>query len=217
MSTEQKIRLLVSSGDGPDECRIAVSHILRLMEKEAITFGVHCELALPDENRRHGPSSAIATFSGEQANDFARRWHGTIQWTCRSRLRPHHKRQNWFVGVFAMPSINDREIELKETELKYETFRAGGPGGQHQNTTDSAVRVTHIPSGVTAVSRDQRSQHRNKQMAKERLADRMAAQQALQREMTKSRQNQLHKTLERGNPVRVFAGEKFEEKSGKGR
>ena len=217
MSPKQKIRLLVSSGGGPEECRMAVSHILRLMEKEANALGVCCELALPGEDRRYGPSSAVALLSGERAREVAGRWLGTIQWTCRSRLRRHHKRQNWFVGIFETHPVNDVDAELDETELKYEKFRAGGPGGQHQNTTDSAVRVTHVPSGVTATSRDQRSQHRNKKVARERLLDRMAAQQVLHREMTKTKNNQLHKTLERGNPVRVFSGDRFEEKSIKGR
>lgn len=214
MNAQQKIRLLITSGDGPEECRMAVSRILRLMETEATSRGVHCEFAVHDEKRRHGPASAVASLSGTHAIDFSRRWRGTIQWICKSPVRPHHRRRNWFVGIFEMRSTSDLEIELKQHDLRFEKFRAGGPGGQHQNTTDSAVRVTHIPTGASAVSRDQRSQHRNKQVAVERLEDHLAARQALQQAMAQSQQNQLHKTLERGNPVRIFAGENFTEKSG---
>ena len=214
MNSEQKVSLLITSGDGPEECRMAVSHILRLMEEEAVAAGVHCEIAVPDEKRRHGPSSAVVSLSGKQASEVSRRWHGTIQWICKSRVRPHHKRRNWFVGVFPIDSEIDYEIELKSTELKFERFRAGGPGGQHQNTTDSAVRVTHVASGISAVSRDQRSQHRNKQVAVERLRDRLAAQKALQQATSQSMQNQLHKNLQRGNPARIFTGESFSEKPG---
>ncbi|MEO9877209.1 MAG: peptide chain release factor H [Anderseniella sp.] len=214
MNAEQKIRLLITSGDGPEECRMAVSRTLRVIEKEAASRGVHCEVALSDEQCRHGPSSAVATLSGEHAMDLSRRWRGTIQWICRSRLRPHHRRRNWFIGVFPVHSKTDHEIELKLSELKFEKFRAGGPGGQHQNTTDSAVRVTHVPSGESAVSRDQRSQHRNKQVAIERLGDRLTARQALQQAKAQTTQNQLHKNLERGNPIRIFVGENFMEKSG---
>lgn len=213
MSTEQKIRLLITSGDGPEECRMAVSRILRLMEKEATSRGVHCEFAVHDEKCRHGPASAVASLSGQHAIDFSRRWRGTIQWISKSPVRPHHRRRNWFVGVFQMHSASNHEIELKPSDLRFEKFRAGGPGGQHQNTTDSAVRVTHVPTGVSAVSRDQRSQHRNKQVAVERLGDHLAAQLALQQAMAQSKQNQLHKNLERGNPVRIFVGENFAEKS----
>ncbi|MEM7637184.1 MAG: peptide chain release factor H [Pseudomonadota bacterium] len=214
MKAEQKTRLLITSGDRPEECRIAVSRILRVMEKEAASNGVHCEFAVHDDRRRHGPSSAVASLSGKHAIDFSRRWHGTIQWICRSPVRPHHRRRNWFVGIFRIESNIDQEIELQPSDLRFEKFRAGGPGGQHQNTTDSAVRVTHIPTGISAISRDQRSQHRNKQVAVERLGDQLAARRALQQATAQSTQNQLHKNLERGNPLRVFTGEKFTEKTG---
>lgn len=214
MSTEQRIRLLITSGDGPEECRIAVARILRLMEQEANSRGVNCEFALHDDKYRHGPASAVASLSGKHAIDFSRRWRGTVQWICKSPVRPLHRRRNWFIGIFQMHTKADHEIELKPSDLRFENFRAGGPGGQHQNTTDSAVRVTHLPTRVSAVSRDQRSQHRNKQVAVERLGDHLAARQALQQAMAQSMQNQLHKNLERGNPVRIFTGEQFTEKSG---
>jgi len=197
-------RLLVSSGRGPAECRIAVRHILERMAQEAPG------ITIAERGDKHGPASAIVTHDGEDAEAFAARWTGTIQWTCKSPVRPKHKRQNWFVGVFALSDVR-KAIALDPSEVRFETFRAGGPGGQHQNTTDSAVRATHIPTGISTIARDQRSQHRNKQMALDRLRDQLAGLEELAAAEAKKDTNRNHTELERGNPVRRFKGERFVE------
>ena len=197
-------RLLVSSGRGPAECRIAVRHILDRMRQE------YPELSVAEQSDKNGPASAIVTLRGEGASAYSARWLGTIQWTCKSPVRPKHKRQNWFVGVFALSDVPD-SVALDPAEVRFETFRAGGPGGQHQNTTDSAVRATHIPTGVSTVARDQRSQHRNKQVALDRLRDQLAGLEELAVVEAKKETNRNHTELERGNPVRRFKGERFVE------
>lgn len=197
-------RLLVTSGQGPAECRIAVRHILERMAQE------HSALGIAEQGDKHGPASAIVTIRGDGAATFAQRWIGTIQWTCKSRVRPKHKRQNWFVGVFALPEPEAR-LALNTADVRFDTFRAGGPGGQHQNTTDSAVRATHIPTGISAIARDQRSQHRNKQAALDRLRDILIATEELAAAASKKDANRSHYQLERGNPLRVFKGERFAE------
>ena len=202
--------LLVSSGDGPRECRRAVALIISHLGKEAASLGVDMEVERAGDNASdHCPSSALISLKGEGAAELARKWTGTIQWTCPSPFRPHHKRRNWFVGVFMVSVSEIAPIDITDKNLKIETFRSGGPGGQHQNTTDSGVRITHLPSGISAFSTDERSQHRNRQVA----LDRLLAKSILQQQETKMReqtsQNLLHKQLERGNPVRIFKGERF--------
>jgi peptide chain release factor len=98
------------------------------------------------------------------------RWIGAIQWVAQCPLRPHHKRKNWFIGVFELPALPDVPKALAAHDVRFEAFRAGGPGGQHQNKTESAVRATHIASGLSVVAREERSQHRNKALALERIA-----------------------------------------------
>ena len=197
-------RLLVSSGRGPGECRMAVRHILDRMMQE------RSDLSVVEQGDKQGPASAIVTVQGKDDGDFAVRWVGTIQWTCKSPLRPKHKRQNWFVGVFAL-SDAPACVALDPTEVRFAMFRAGGPGGQHQNTTDSAIRATHIPTGVSTIARDQRSQHRNKQVALGRLRDQLAGLEELAAAEAKKDTNRNHTELERGNPVRRFKGERFVE------
>ncbi|SHM14040.1 peptide chain release factor H [Roseibium suaedae] len=212
MSDVQTQYLLVSSGDGPQECRRAVALVIAQIRKEAASNGLKADAELSGDNgSEHCPPSALITLTGNGAEALAGRWTGTVQWTCQSPFRPHHKRRNWFVGVFKVSISENAPINLAEQNLKIETFRSGGPGGQHQNTTDSGVRITHLPSRISAVSTDERSQHRNKQVALERLLAKSILKQQETKMREQSSQNLLHKQLERGNPVRTFKGERFQE------
>lgn len=202
-------RLLLTSGDGPRECRRAVSLVLERIKTEAAKLRVNVEETLAAEGLDQEPSSAILRLSGKDANQIAMRWTGTIRWTSQSPFRPHHKRKNWFVGVFSLPTERDQTETLSPSDLKFETFRAGGPGGQHQNTTDSAVRLTHLPTGLSVVARDERSQHRNRAAALNRLQDRLYLMAAEADAGAKSSENLLHKQLERGNAVLSFKGPRF--------
>lgn len=134
---------------------------------------------------------------------------GTVLWICPSPLRPHHPRKNWFIGVMELPPQAAPAAALDPGAVRFEAFRAGGPGGQHQNVTDSAVRAVHQPTGLSVVVRDQRSQHRNKAIALERLAEllRLAADLAAAQDRELAQAG--HDRLERGRPARRFKGEDF--------
>ncbi|WP_299284910.1 peptide chain release factor H [uncultured Tateyamaria sp.] len=211
MSTE--ICLLITSGNGPGECHQAVVGVLRRLQQEADFAGL--ELDVSATPARHGLKSAVILLHGAEARAFADRWQGTIRWRAKSTLRPHHKRINWFVGVSELVQQANQAMAIGRHEVTFESFRAGGPGGQHQNTTDSAVRATHGPTGLVAVAREMRSQHRNKALALKRLQALMCAQAAADQEADRGSQNQLHNALERGNPIRCFKGRAFHEEGGK--
>jgi len=162
-------RLLLTAGRGPAECRLAVAHALERIADEAEAADCDCAIARGDADR-HGPASAIVVLDGPAAAEIARRWtQGSVLWVCRSPLRPHHGRKNWFVGVVDLP-LSGQIAALAAADVRFESFRAGGPGGQHQNKTESAVRAVHVPTGLVAIARDGRSQHRNKALAIARLA-----------------------------------------------
>ncbi|MBI1789961.1 MAG: hypothetical protein HYR60_20720 [Acidobacteria bacterium] len=93
-------------------------------------------------------------------------------------------------------------------DVRRETMRAGGPGGQHVNRTESAVRVTHLPTGVRATAAEERSQHRNRKLALARLARKLAEAGAKQHDAARAKRWRAHQELERGNPVRIFQEEK---------
>ena len=206
------IRLLATSGRGPAECRIALAKVLDAMTKEAAACGLDLDVAHGPGGDKHGPASAIAVVPGDAASTFARRWVGSILWVTQSPVRPHHKRKNWFVGVLELPALPDHtSTALQPADVRYETFCAGGPGGQHQNKTESAVRAIHVPSGLAVVSRDARSQHRNKALALERLAALLASAADLNLKSDRHETRANHIQLERGNPTRRFTGPTFKE------
>ncbi|WP_298922421.1 peptide chain release factor H [uncultured Roseobacter sp.] len=209
MTASRHISLLVTSGSGPAECQQAVAGVLETMRNEAELLAV--DFDSNGVRAKHGYKSAVVLISGADAEAFAKNWRGTIQWRAQSNLRPTHKRSNWFIGVFDLPEPARTPERIHVRDVTFDTFRAGGPGGQHQNTTDSAVRATHRLTGLSAVAREERSQHRNKSLALERLQHLMAAQTAADEAAQKASRNALHYALERGNPVRCFKGRDFRE------
>lgn len=212
MTASRHISLLVTSGSGPAECQQAVAGVLEAMRNEAELIAV--DFDTKGVRTKHGYKSAVVLVSGYDAEVFAKNWRGTIQWRAQSNLRPTHKRANWFIGVFDLPAPVQTPEHIRASDVTFVTFRAGGPGGQHQNTTDSAVRATHRPTGLAAVAREERSQHRNKALALERLQHLMAAQAAAEEAAHKASRNELHYALERGNPARCFEGRDFREVKG---
>lgn len=204
-----QIPLLITSGHGPGECQQAVAGVLDLLLADAKAHDFDIDVTRCAS--KHGLHSAVVVLHGQGADDLAAQWCGTIRWRAKSTLRPHHKRANWFIGVFKLPQSTTQSVNVQISDVRFESFRAGGPGGQHQNTTDSAVRATHLPTGLTVVSRVMRSQHRNRALALNRLKALIAGQTASDRAAQKGDQNQMHTQLERGNPVRCFKGAAFRE------
>jgi peptide chain release factor len=200
-----EIVLHLSSGQGPRECEWVVEQLVRIWAREAQASGLACE---PVELVAGPAASVLLRVSGEGARAFAEARTGTIRWIGTSPFRPLHKRRNWFVGVSRAPGEADVP-ELRDADIRYEAIRASGPGGQHVNKTDSAVRATHLPTGLTAFSQDQRSQHANRRIARLKLAMLFEAQ---RREGAAAGRRGLwdqNQALERGNAVLSYRGEKF--------
>ena len=206
------VRLLLTSGRGPAECRIALAHALKRMGEEACELGVTFDVVEGPAPDDHGPTSAVVVLSGIGAEVFAHSWTGTVLWVAESPVRPHHRRKNWFIGITRLPDSDDGMARtIEDGDVRFETFRAGGAGGQHQNKTESAVRAVHRPTGVAVVVREERSQHRNKALALDRLAELIDAKARLAREAEKSDRHAQHDALERGQPVRRFTGAAYRE------
>lgn len=199
-----EVTLFLTSGNGPVECRIALAALIGLLEKEAGAKGCEIETTSGPQPDSHGPKSAVVTIRGAQCALLADGWCGTIRFVFKSPVRKGHQRQNWFVGIRRLDFGDEVEAAIDPKDLRFETLRAGGPGGQHQNTTDSAVRATHIPTGITAVCRDERSQHRNKAKAIQRLQTILDLMAVRREEEDKAAQFMASKDLERGNAVKTF-------------
>ncbi len=200
-----EIILHLSSGQGPKECEWVVAELAHALCREGTAAGLFCEQL---ESIQGPMASALLRVSGDGAEAFAATCIGTIRWIGTSPYRPLHKRRNWFVGVQPI-QIDEQSLDLRDRDICYQTFRASGPGGQHVNKTDSAVRATHLSTGLIAVSQDQRSQFANKKIARLKLAavldDRRRAGEGRGKRVVWDQ----NRELERGNAVRTYEGERF--------
>jgi peptide chain release factor len=144
---------------------------------------------------------------GKDATEFTDSWVGTIQWIGKSTFRKFHKRSNWFIGIFEVDAIQSNTFS--EKDIQYQAMRSSGAGGQHVNKVSSAIRATHVPTGISVVSMDSRSQHQNKKLATERLLLKLNEAQLnlLKQQFQSQWTNQL--AVERGNPIRTFEGSDF--------
>jgi peptide chain release factor len=198
------LQLLITSGRGPAECRMAVSVVANHIRAEALLGG--CDLAVisgPEHKEGHGPASVVLALDGSEAEEIAASWIGTVQWIAKGVLREHHGRKNWYVSV----SLLDRPqpvIEIRDEDLKIDTFRGSGPGGQHVNKVETAVRVTHKPTGLAVVSRQHRSQQQNRKAAMARLREILEIQADMAKGEIQKEAQARHDNLERGNPVRTL-------------
>ena len=195
--------LHITAGKGPVECAWAVVKVLERIRAEAAAAGIDAKTVEIEAGPEDGTAqSALIALSGDGVEDLVRSWRGTVQWIARSPFRPEHKRKNWFVGVEAITPVEETRFDPKD--VQWETMRASGPGGQHVNKTESAVRVTHLPSGVRASASEERSQHRNRKLALARLGAKLAEIDAERLGGAREQRWRAHRELERGNPARVL-------------
>lgn len=204
----------ISAGKGPKECSLAVRLALEKLTDEAKSLGCVIDiLESTGELSCKTIDSALLSVKGLNVNQLIKKWLGTIQWNCVSPFRPTHKRKNWFIAIHALtvPTFNDKT--LNEKDVVFEAMRASGPGGQHVNKTDSAIRATHTKSGIVVTAREERSQLMNKKLALARIASALKQ----QKNKVMASQEQLHwelrQQLERGNSKRIFLGLVFAEKN----
>lgn len=201
------MRLLqLSSAQGPDECCLAVSKALARLAEEACAAGVTLTRVEEEPGRVAGTlRSVLVSLTGEQAQALAERWRGTLQWTCESPYRPRHGRKNWFIGAEVFTPVS----EVPESDIRFEAQRASGPGGQHVNKTDSAIRATHLASGISVKVQSERSQHANKKLARLLIAHKLEALREAQHAGQKAQRRRFHHQITRGNPQRCFTGKGF--------
>ena len=192
------MRVQISSGQGPAECGLAVGLFYRQLQKEGR------DIRLIQSVRAKG-GKGYSSILFETEEDM-RELEGSVLWICRSPFRPKHRRKNWFIDVSVLEQLPDTQGDMK---LRYETFRSKGKGGQHVNKVETGVRVIHVPTGISVVSTEARSQHMNKKLAMNRLCDILADMELDNRRREKELAWMEHTRLERGNPVRVYEGMDF--------
>ncbi len=213
-SGREHVWLHVTAGRGPAECQLAVRHLTEVIVREAEAASLAAVVIDAVAGEERGTLlSALVSLAGEGARAFAGRQAGSVKWVAPSPFRPHHKRKNWFAGIEVLdpPDLGDRGA-IKASDVVLEAMRASGPGGQHVNKTESAVRATHRPTGLVATAREERSQAMNKKLALARLAAALRSRAAEAAAGADRDRWTHHDALERGRPVRTFTGAAFRER-----
>jgi peptide chain release factor len=202
------IWIQLSAARGPSECARAVALLSRefgnaARENKTDLHVIEKILGVESDTFQ----SIVYALSDEAAPAWLSCWLGTVQWVAKSPYRPNHRRKNWFVSIQVIEPIASTSFSI--SNVHFETFRSSGPGGQHVNKTESAVRAIHKPSGTVAVSQDGRSQHENRQIALERLKRKIQT----QNENNQANSRQLlwneHNNLVRGKAIMTFVGLEF--------
>ncbi|GAB4494975.1 MAG: peptide chain release factor 2 [Saprospiraceae bacterium] len=198
--------LNINAGAGGTEACDWSAMLLRMYKMWAEKSGFQVVELFEQPGDEAGIKSASIEIRGDYAYGWLKGENGVHRLVRISPFNAQGKRQTSFASVFVYPLIEDDEIEVKISpdDLKWDVFRASGAGGQHVNRTESAVRVTHIPTGIVAECQQDRSQHRNREIAMTLLKSRLYELELRKRQAEKDKIEASKSKIEWGSQIRSY-------------
>ncbi len=195
----------INAGAGGTESQDWAEMLQRMYTRWAERRGMKVELIDYHAGEQAGIKSATLLIKGENAYGYAKTESGVHRLVRISPYDSAARRHTSFSSVWVYPVIDDNiEVEINESELRIDTYRASGAGGQHINTTDSAVRITHLPTGIVVQCQNQRSQHKNKAEAYNQLRARLYERELQEREAVANAENAAKTDIGWGHQIRSY-------------
>lgn len=197
--------LEVHAGSGGTEAQDWAEMLLRMYIRWAEQRGYKATLLERSDGEEVGLKSATIKIEGEQVYGWLKTESGVHRLVRISPFDSNSRRHTSFASVGVSPVIDDTiEIEIDEKDLRVDTYRSSGSGGQHVNTTDSAVRITHEPSGIVVACQNERSQHQNRAQAMDMLRARMYELEIQRREEAKADAHGAKTDIGWGHQIRSY-------------
>ncbi len=197
--------LEIQSGSGGTEAQDWAEMICRMYLRWGEAKGFKTELMEASDGDVAGIKSATIQFSGEYAYGWLRTETGVHRLVRKSPFDSSSRRHTSFASVFVSPEVDDNiDIEINPADLRTDTYRASGAGGQHVNKTDSAVRITHKPSGIVVQCQNQRSQHQNRDFAMKQLKAKLYEMEMLKRREAAQAQEDNKADIGWGSQIRSY-------------
>lgn len=197
--------LSINAGAGGTESCDWAEMLLRMYRMWADKQGYKNEVVDFTLGDQAGFKSATVTVSGDYAYGYLRAEIGVHRLVRISPFDANKRRHTSFASVFVYPDIEDEiQIEVKDSDLRVDTFRSSGAGGQKVNKTDSAVRLTHLPTGIVVACQNERSQHQNRALALKILKARLYEEEMKKKDAEKAKIESSKKDIEWGSQIRSY-------------
>ena len=202
----------INAGAGGTESQDWAEMLQRMYTRWAERRGYKVEMLDYHAGEQAGIKSCTLLFKGENAYGYAKTESGVHRLVRISPYDSSARRHTSFSSVWVYPVIDDDiEIEINESDLRVDTYRASGAGGQHVNTTDSAVRITHIPTGIVVANQNDRSQHKNRAAAMSQLKARLYETELARREAEAAGEYQEKTDIGWGHQIRSYVLQPYQQ------